>query len=256
MPSPFPGMNPYLEQDDVWHDFHQRFCPQVAELLAVQVRPHYIVKIDLHIYIHELPDDARRLIGRPDVGVTRSSTASSGGAAGTMLEEAPAQLVLPAVDIERISYVEIRDRKDRQLVTVIELLSPSNKMPGSDREQYLAKRAQVLSSPVHLVELDLLRGGPRLPLEGLPACDYYAMVSRMEKRPRADGWPLCVRDRLPRIPIPLGNSHPSAWLDLQAAVDHVYDAAGYEDYIYLGEPQPGLSAEDAEWAKQFVPVRG
>jgi hypothetical protein len=248
-------MNPYLEQEEVWHDFHQRFCPYVAEVLGVQVRPHYVVKIDLHIYIHELPDESRRLIGRPDVGVTRSSNVPGAVAAGTLLEEAPAQVTLPAVDIERVSYVEIRDRKDRQLVTVIELLSPSNKQPGSDREQYLAKRTQVLSSAVHLVELDLLRGGPRLPLEELPACDYYAMVSRMEKRPRADIWPLQLRDRLPVIPIPLSDSHPSARLDLQAVLDHVYDAAGYEDYVYLGEPQPRLSAEDAEWAKLLLPLR-
>jgi hypothetical protein len=247
-------MNPYLEQEEVWHDFHERFCPHVAALLTVQVRPHYIVKIDEHIYIHELPAESRRLVGRSDVGVARSSGVPGPSAAGTMLEEAPAQVSLPAVDIERVCYVEIRDRKDRQLITVIELLSPSNKQRGPDRDQYLAKRAQLLASPVHFVELDLLRGGPRLPLEGLPACDYYAMVSRAEKRPRADLWPLGLRDCLPAIPVPLNEPHPSAWLDLRTALDHVYDAAGYEDYVYLGEPQPGLSAEDAEWAKQFVPA--
>src|SRR3982751_3659730 len=139
MPSPFPGMNPYLEQDEVWHDFHERFCPYVAELLTAQVRPHYIVKIDEHIYIHELPAEQRRLVGRSDIGVARSSGVP-GASAGTMLEEAPAQVGLPAVDMERVCYVEIRDRKDRQLITVIELLSPSNKYQGPDREQYLAKR--------------------------------------------------------------------------------------------------------------------
>jgi hypothetical protein len=247
-------MNPYLEQDRAWHDFHGRFCMRIAEVLTPQVRPRYIVKFDEHVYIHELPAGARYFLGRSDVSVARMP-ASVSSPPGAAVLEAPAQVRLPAVDIERISYVEIRDRDSWQLVTVFELLSPSNKKPGPDREQYLAKRGQLLASAVHFVELDLLRGGPRMPLEDLPACDYYAMVSRMEKRPRADLWPLRLRDRLPRIPIPLSDSHPSAWLDLRAALDHVYDAAGYEDYIYLGEPQPRLSAEEAEWARQFVPAR-
>ncbi len=254
MPSPFPGMNPYLEQDRAWHDFHGRFCLHIAEALTPQVRPHYIVKFDEHIYIHELPAESRHFLGRSDVSVARvpESHASTPGAA---VLEAPAQVRLPAVDIERVSYLEIRDRESWQLVTVFELLSPSNKKPGADREQYLAKRGQLLRSAAHFVEFDLLRGGPRMPLEDLPKCDYYVMVSRVEQRPRAGIWPLHLSDRLPVIPVPLGVAHPSARLDLQDVLNHVYDAAGYHDYIYLGEPQPPLSDAEAEWAKQFVPSR-
>ena len=73
MPSPFPGMNPYLEQDTVWLDFHERFCAVVAELLTSQVRPYYIVKIDEQVYIHELPAESRNLLGRGDVAVIRPS---------------------------------------------------------------------------------------------------------------------------------------------------------------------------------------
>jgi hypothetical protein len=222
MPSPFPGMNPFLEQEDVWHDFHERFCPLVAELLTLQVRPHYIVKIDEHIYIHELPPESRKFLGR-------------------------------SVDLVSVSFVKICDRVRRQLVTVIELLSPSNKKPGPDREQYIAKRLQVLTSPVHFVEIDLLRGGPRLPLSDLAVCDYYALVSRGEKRPDAGSWPLGMRDPLPTIPIPLQTPHADAQLDLQQVLHRIYDAAGYEDYIYQGQPQPPLSAEEAAWATQFVP---
>src|SRR5262249_38575067 len=146
-----------------------------------------------------------------------------------------------------------RDRNSRELITVLELLSPSNKKSGPDREQYLAKRRQLISSPVHLVEIDLLRGGPRLPVEDLPDCDYYALVSRVEERPRVGIWPVRLRDRLPVIPIPLRSPDPDARIDLQEVLHHLYDAAGYEDYIYTGAPQPPLHPQDAAWARELLP---
>src|SRR5579863_10179400 len=112
MPSPFPGMNPYLEQEEVWHDFHERLCPAVAELLTAQVRPSYIVKIDEHIYIHELPAETRTLVGRSDVEVARLQGNGDVGASTSVLE-APAHVRIPAVDVERISFVEVRDRANR-----------------------------------------------------------------------------------------------------------------------------------------------
>lgn len=252
MPSPFPGMNPFLEQESVWHDFHERFCPMVAEVLTAQVRPHYIVKIDEHVYIHELPAESRQFVGRADVVVTRSP-APGGARPSAEVLEAPALVRLPPVDVERLSFVEIRDRESWQLVTIIELLSFSNKYAGPDREQYLAKRGQLLASAVHFLEIDLLRGGPRMPLEDLPACDYYALVSRIEERLRAGLWPAGLRERLPVIPVPLRHPHGDARLDLQEVLHRIYDAAGYEDYIYLGQPHPRLLADDAAWAQQFVP---
>ncbi len=250
MPSPFPGMNPYLEQSDVWHDFHERFMPMVAELIGAQVDPAYIVKIDEHVYIHEPNVDHPRLVGRPDMSVTRTPESAVRRGVGTL--EAPARVRLPAIDTERLSFVEVLDRRNRQVVTVIELLSPANKNSGPDRQQYLDKRAQLLASPVHLVELDLLRAGPRLPMQDLPDCDYYALVSRAEDRPGADLWPLSIRDRLPTIPIPLRAPDADAALDIQQALDRVYDAARYRTYIYSTSPEPPLSPEDARWAKPFI----
>lgn len=252
MPSPFPGMNPYLEQESVWHDFHERFCPVAAEMLTAQVRPHYIVKIDEHVYIHELPAETRRFLGRADVAVTRSPATADSGSTAQVLT-APARVRLPAVDIERLSFVEIEDRESRQLVTAIELLSFSNKYAGPDREQYLAKRGRLFASAAHFVEVDLLRGGPRMPVEDLPECDYYAMVSRVEERFSAGLWPIRLPDRLPIIPIPLRPPHGDARLDLQAILHRVYDAAGYEDYIYMGQPQPRLAPDRTNWAQQFIP---
>ena len=258
MPSPFPGMNPYLEQDDAWHDFHERFIPYVATLLGGQLRPRYIVKIDEHIYVHELSAESRRWVGRADVSVARPSQEGADAPAPgpvTGLLEAPARVRLPAVDRERLSYVEIRDRRDRELVTVVELLSPANKHPGADREQYLAKRMELLNGPVHLVEIDLLRGGPPLPAEDRPDCSYSVLVSRVERRRDADFWPISLRERLPVIPIPVRAPDPDARLDLQAVLDQIYDDAGYADYVYDGDPRPRLGLEDAEWARQFLPQR-
>lgn len=255
MPSPFPGMNPYLEQADVWHDFHQSFIPLIREILSAQVRPAYMVRVEEYLFIHELGELERDRIGRSDVSVTRNPAGGGVQTAGALPAAPSRSRWTPPVDVERHSFVEVRDRHDRGLVTVIELLSPSNKRPGADRTQYLAKRRQLWHSPAHLVEIDLLRGYPRLPLDELPECDYSVMVSRAEKRPEVDLWPLRLRDRLPEIPVPLRPPDPDARLDLQAVLHRVYDAAGYEDYIYGTDPEPPLAAADVAWAQQFVPSR-
>lgn len=252
MPSPFPGMNPYLEQEDVWHDFHERFMPAAAEMLLPQVRPNYIVKLDEHAYIHELPANERRLAGRPDVAVIESRT-DRGTAASQASANAPVYGELSvAVDVERHAFIEIRDRQTRQIVTVLELLSPSNKRPGADREAYLGKRLEFLRSAAHFIEIDLLRGGPRLPVDGLPPCDYYAIVSRANERPRVGIWPISIKDPLPLIPVPLRHPDADAKLDVKAVLDRVYDAAGYEDYIYNGAPQPPLNESESPWASQYI----
>jgi hypothetical protein len=244
-------MNPYLEQDTVWHDFHERCCTTIAELITGQVRPHYIVKIDEHVYIHELSAESRLFLGRADVGVRRSTGEPPGGVA-VAAPHGPSRVRLPDVDIERISFLEIRDRESGRVVTVLELLSPTNKQAGPDRDQYIGKRAHLLHSAVHFVEIDLLRGGPRMPMKDLPTCDYYVMVSRYEQRPDADLWPIALRDRLPVIPVPLDRPHPHASLDLQQILDRVYDSAGYEDYIYRGRPQPALRPDDEQWSQQLL----
>jgi hypothetical protein len=154
MPSPFPGMNPYLEQEEAWHDFHERFMPMAAADLEPQVGDDYIVKIDENIYVHEMdesdePSPRRRLAGRADVFVATRSEPKGKGAAPL---DSPATVKLPLGDVLRDSVIEIRDRRNRQLVTIVELLSPANKRPGKDRDQYLAKRRRVLASASHLVE--------------------------------------------------------------------------------------------------------
>lgn len=256
MPSPFPGMNPYLERDIVWHDFHERFLILGAGVVGAQVRPNFLVRVDDHIYVQELPDGPRAAVGRADLGIKpKPSAQTARPTGGAAVLEPPTRLRVPHVDVMRESYLEIIDRRSREVVTVIELLSPANKRRSSvDRAQYLAKRATVMSSRTNLVEIDLLRGGEPPPVEDRPDCRYSVLVSRADERPDVGFWPLALADRLPVIPIPLHSPHSDARLDLQELLNRVYDEAAYEFDVYGGPPQPQLTAEEAAWAARFIPA--
>jgi Protein of unknown function (DUF4058) len=254
MPSPFPGMNPFLEQEDVWHDFHEKIIPAIVERLVLQVRPNDIVKVDERLYVHELPPDPGRYFGRADVSVGEPSETPASRPIGTAILAAPFEVWLPAQDVEPLAFVEIQDRLNRELISVIEVLSPTNKQSGSGREQYLARREELLESRVHLVEIDLLRGGKPMPVTEKPdrVYSYSILVSRGEDRPRAGFWPVGLREPLPIIPVPLRAPEGDAQLDLQDVLHRVYDASGYEDYIYSGTPDPPLSADELQWAGSLL----
>ena len=253
MPSPFPGMNPYLEQTAHWQDFHIEFLTTIRRALTPQVGSNYIVQLEEHVYIHDMAADTRSPVDRGDVTVARSRLTDQGGAATGILD-APAEVELPEQDEERIRFLEIRDRRGRELIAVIELLSPSNKRSGEDRELYLAKRREILRSPAHLVEIDLLRGWVPMPVRNRPACDYSVMVSRAEGRPKAGMWAIKLHERLPVIPVPLRMEDGDVRIDLQEALNSAYDAAAYERYIYEGTPDLALAGEDARWAARFRPA--
>lgn len=252
MPSPFPGMNPYLEQESYWQDFHQTFIPMARASLAEQLSPRYFVRVEQYVFIHELDGESRRPLARPDLFVkeARPSVRST----STITTEAPAYAYLPAVSVdeERHSYLSIRDRDGDEAITIIELLSPSNKNPGADRTDYLKKRREFFGAGLNLVEIDLLRAGPRLPFSDVPSCDYLVSVSRASERPRVGLWPIGLRDRLPKVPIPLRAPDPDAWLDLQEILHRVYDSARYEPLLYRQNPQPPLTDANARWAESII----
>ncbi len=255
MPSPFPGMNPYLERSGVWPMFHTQLVSKIQVFLSAQVRPRYFVRLESRIYIHEPESIRRQTYKEADLGVTVASPIPMTDSSSATATIAPPMYgTLPAwYEIEKSRFIEIRDQRNHEVVTVIELLNPSNKYAGSDREQYLSKRREIVRSQAHFVELDLLRGGPRMPSGNIPACDYCAVVSRVEDRPRIGVWPWGLREAMPEIPIPLRSSDSDARLDLKAVLDLVYDEGGYVDDIYSGLPEPRLSSEDAAWAAQFKP---
>ena len=166
--------------------------------------------------------------------------------------DAQAYLTLPDLDVEGESFLEIRDRQSRELITVVELLSPTNKRPGDHRGQYLTKRNDFLRSQVHLVEIDLLRGGPPMPPVDRPGGPYSVLVSRTETRPTVGFWPFALRDPLPTVPIPLKGADEEARLDLRAILDRVYNESGYAYFLYDHEPDPPLTSDDAEWARSLI----
>jgi hypothetical protein len=245
-------MNPYLEQEDVWQDFHDAMIPAIRDALSPQLSPHFIVKIQEHLYIHEPEAKQRYRIGSGDVNLIKPMGVVTELDHSVATLAAPSHILLPQVEMETQTFLEIRDRKNRELITVIELLSPTNKKSGPDREQYLAKRGNVLHSTAHFVEIDLLRGCPKMPGENAEVCDYSVTVSLAVERPKAGHWPIMLRDRLPTIPIPLRAPLPEASLDLQAVLHFVYDRAFYKDYIYEGSPTPPLGPEDAAWAQSLI----
>jgi hypothetical protein len=249
-------MDPFLEGEE-WEDFHTRFNAVFSEALSPRVEPRYVVRIERRVYVEHDGDNGPE-VRRADVAVLESESDEPVGAAPTaaaVATIAPVPCVLPMPQERRETYLVIRERATRQIVTIIETLSPANKRPGGDgRREYLRKREQVLQSETHLVELDLLRGGERLPTVGaLPPGDYFAIVSRSYQRPRADvyAWPL--RHRLPEIPVPLKRGETDVTVDLQSVVDTVYDRARYDLSLdYTAPLQPPLSKRDTEWVQQLA----
>jgi hypothetical protein len=174
----------------------------MAEALADQVDPGYLVKIEEQLYVQEAPVGGKRSEGPATV------------APGVVVLEAPARIHPPRLETEQESYLEIRDRASRELVTVMELLSPTNKV--HHREQYLRKRDRIFVSTAHLVEIDLLRSGHPMSAPDRPECAYSVIVSRAERRPEADFWSVLLRSALPVIPVPLRAPDRDATQDLQA----------------------------------------
>jgi hypothetical protein len=153
--------------------------------------------------------------------------------------------------------IEIRDTAHRQLVTAIEVLSPTNKR-GEGRDEYLAKRRRLLLSTAHLLEIDLLRQGQRVPMQQpLPAAAYFIFLSRVERRPLTEIWPLSLKDSLPVIPVPLLPDDQDAALDLQLVFTTTYDLLGYDLALdYTRAPEIPLPKEDAAWAEALLRAAG
>jgi Protein of unknown function (DUF4058) len=258
MPSPFPGMDPYLEASGYCEDFHDSFLTDVRNALRASLPSAYSVYIQERVTSIALPDRERRH-SVPDIGVTAPDSFRPGSGIATV----PATGCVPIVlehDLEESAtetYLEITRRSDRKLIAVIELLSPSNKeSPGAP--VYLAKRAAILNQYVHLVEIDLLLRGARLPMRRpLPPGDFYAYVSRAEHRPKCEVYSWAVRSPLPVIPVPLMAPDPDYQLDIGALFRLTYETGHYaRELNYGGDPPAFLRPADQEWAKVLFAGRG
>lgn len=257
MPSPFPGMDPYLERPTLWPGVHVLLISGVATRLGPRVAPNYYVAVEERTYIASA--DSTSFMGRPDVvlvGPQRSpGVALPGGNGGSAVLERPLTLALPMPDQVRERYLEIRDSATHQVVTVIEVLSPSNKQPGEGRQQYERKRLHVLASWTNLVEIDLLRSWQPMPLGAAPASDYRLLVSRGWLRPEASLYPFDVSEPIPEIPIPLRAQEQEPVLELNKLLHTIYDQVRYDLRIdYSVAPEPPLEPAKAEWAQRLVEI--
>jgi len=241
-------MDPYLE-GSLWTSVHTELSSGIARQLAPKIRPKYLA-LPTERFIFEEPESVAVAAIYPEVGITRA-TERRFDAQPKESCAAPIQVatVIPTA-VPHVT-IEIRDVKDRRLVTAIEVFSPTNKR-GDGRAEYLTKRRRILLSTAHLLEIDLLREGSRVPMqEPLPPAPYYVLLSREEKRPITDVWPILLHQALPEIPVPLLQGDPDVSLDLQLALTTMYDSLSFDLAIdYARPPEVALLPEEAAWVER------
>src|SRR5262245_25082342 len=252
MHSPFPGMDPYLEAPSIWPDVHTRLMTIIGELLTPLLAPKYLAELETQVVIDHLDDDPQDVL--PDVSIASPEVSVEAPSAVAVTVPAPVQVRVPMDVPSRLVSVYIRQRETSRLVAVIELLSPVNKRRGKGREEYLEKRRTFLTSPVHVIEIDLLRRYPRMPFDDpLPPAHYLVMVCKAGERPRSSAWPISVRQPLPTIPIHLLSPAPPVPLELGQALRTAYERARYDLRVdYRQPPVPPLSPPDAAWAEALL----
>ena len=254
MRSPFPGMNPYLEHPDVWPELHDRLLVTLADSLILQLVPKYIVAINQRVY--QTTGEEQVLIGLPDVTVKREQTRGtidSNIAVAEPLTQ-PVRVTLPMPEEVRRGYLEIRETDTKQVVAAIELLSPTNKRSGANREKYQMKRQQIFKSRTHFIEIDLLRDWEPMPVFNYNLeSDYRILVSRQESRPQADMYAFNLQQNIPLFALPLLVGDREPIVDLNELLDRVYERGRYDLRIdYHRSPVPLLSEADAIWANNLL----
>ncbi len=250
MESPFPGMDPYLEDPAMWPDVHHRLITTIGDHIQANLSPAYRAVITPYTSLESIEiAPVRHPV--PDVAVLERETPQTTSGTAIAVEAAP--LTLPALMEVPVEYarIEIRTVRDQVLVTAIELLSPANKRPGiKGADAYEKKRQQIFASTAHLMEIDLLRAGQRPQLaRPLPAAPYFIFLSRVERRPQIEIWPLSLREPIKLVPVPLLRPDPPVAFDLGAAIHDAYRRARYDlDIDYSAPPPPpDLAPEDAAW---------
>jgi hypothetical protein len=259
-------MDPYLERRGLWEEIHTDLISGIRHFLIPLLRPKYRVAIEQRTYLSlvspalppPLPYPKGKMAGKPDVMITapgRVAVAEPLALAEAVFDPPmPGELPMPEEIIER--YLEIRDTTTQEVITAIEILSPTNKIDKEGRQQYERKRLNVLGSATSLVEIDLLRGGQPFAMRLLDQSsaqpsDYRIVISRSWQRPSADLYLFSVRQPIPAFLIPLRPGEQEPVLPLNRLLHDLYDAGGFDMVIdYTQPPDPPLSAQDAAWAMQ------
>jgi len=259
MPNPFPGMNPYLESPEFWPSVHNRLIVAIADFLTPQILPKYLVDIENRIY--QINGEDSLLIGIPDVTIQRAPAQTNSTTSNVAVAAPPATSLKVRVPLPvelKESYLQVVETETRKVVTVIEVLSPTNKRPGKGREMYEEKREKIFASRTNLVEIDLLRSWQPLPVFGNDfEASYGILVSRGNQRPMADLYLFNLENPISLFPLPLRSGDVEPIVDLQALLNGVYDRAAYDFRIdYSSEIVPPLSEADAIWADTLLRERG
>jgi Protein of unknown function (DUF4058) len=258
MPSPFPGIDPYLESQGYWPDLHASLTTYCRDALNEVLPESYEARLGEQLRLVERREPQARTV-YPDVAILeggpgRRTSAQTETAAGVLTLE-PVTIDVPVEEIEEVRdlWIEIRHRPDRDLVTAIEILSPTNKL-GEGYWQYQGKRRALIRQNVHLVELDLLVRGQRLLTEQeLPAGTFFAFVSRADRRSKCDVYAWSIRHRLPNIKIPLRSPDPDVVLELPAVFALAYDRGRYARALDYAAPLDlPLAAVDRAWAEEHA----
>jgi hypothetical protein len=261
MPSPFPGMDPYLEHPALWPGVHQRLITYIGDVLNATLPPRYIADIGERLYIVQperniYPDVV--ILEHPSPQPPREQRA--GETALLAVSDPPWVVTYEAVEMREVFIEILSVGDDSRVITVIEVLSPSNKAAGSaGRQLYLTKQQELFESQTHLIEIDLLRRGEhtvlapreRLLLKGY--WDYLVCLHRGGQGQRCEVWPIMLRQPLPRIRVPLADGDPDVVLDLQEVFNRCYDRGGYARRMnYHREPPTPLQGDDAAWAEALL----
>lgn len=262
MKSPFPGMDPYLEQ--YWRDVHHKLITYACDQLQPRLPTDLRARVDERVFLES--EEGRDRVVYPDVHVVESPKSATGGvatASATEVDVAEPVLVHTADEPATQGYLEIVEvGSGNRVITVIEFLSPSNKIPGEGQKLYLEKQQEVRAAGASLVEIDLTRRGERvvsLPPSRLPpSCrkTYLVCVRRGWKRLEAEIYPIALADRLPGIRIPLRETDPDVPLHLQPLIDLCYANGRYETTDYRADPEPPLDPEEAAWAADVLKSKG
>lgn len=259
MPGPFPGMDPYLEDPLLWPGVHQRLITYISEHLNQSLPQNYVAEIGERVFI-----EMQERSVYPDVSISERVDEPGGGGGVAVLSDPYTRILVEPVQVREV-FVEVRSlEQDLRIVTTIEVLRPANKRAGSEgRDLYIRKQQALLASDTHLMEIDLLRSGehtvaaPEGKLEKHQRRDYLVLLHRYTKRWEFWAWPNRIRERLPRVNIPLLPGDPDVVLDLQKCFDQSYDNGPYRRRVdYMKEPSTPLPPDDEAWANVLLREKG
>ena len=254
MSSPFPGMDPYLEAH--WRDVHTKVMTYICDQIQDQLPFDLVARVEESVSVDT--EDGARLIA-PDVHVVEDFEDAALGVQTESVAVAEPLIVLEEVP-QTARHVQILDvSSGERVVTAIEVLSPTNKLTLSGREDYRRKQRDYLNAGVNLVEIDLLRGGQHVlaaALEFIPEERRRTYMMSVCTRTRTKVFGASLREPLPVIPIPLRLTDRDVSLNIQQIIDQVYDRGRYAKLNYQPDPEPPFSSDDAAWVETLLCEKG